>query len=114
MFHYVNLAQKQEKQIALKQTLPTLWLRAICFRYNLGMYKRVHTYNRGIWAGLSTPTVAALAGVSKSKAYRYLKSISSTKDVTLEDIGIFITECREDKPEKDISSFMSTMEEIIK
>lgn len=78
------------------------------------MYKRVHTYNRGIWAGLSTPTVAALAGVSKSKAYRHLKSISSSKNVTLEDIGNFVSECRKDKTEKGISDFMSAMEEIIK
>lgn len=52
--------------------------------------------------------------MSKSKAYRHLKSISSSKDVTLEDIGNFVSECRKDKTEKDISDFMSAMEEIIK
>lgn len=77
------------------------------------MYKRVHTYNRGIWNGLSTPTIAALAGVSKSKTYRHLKSLAKSGQVTMSDIGEFIKDCRIQET-NEIGGLVSTMEEILR
>ena len=79
------------------------------------MYRRVHTHNRGIWAGLSAPAIAEMAGTSKSTMYRMLKAASKEKTLTLDDIGKIVHKCRRDPIEtkEDMDSFMQSMREIL-
>jgi hypothetical protein len=75
-------------------------------------YTRHYKRNRGQWSGLSTPTVAELAGISVKQMNRLLQSLSVKLDreLTLNDIGQVIAECRPPDPKAvDIAEYFSVI-----